>query len=257
MSNYEKFIIDIMYIYIILYRVGGDYMKNYPENPILDSPEMENAIFFKQTTDTLLDTDIYSRFIYNAQRQFYQSRFYKDYKSFVMSLGFDMDMQHPNITSEMADLDLHHNFPELKQVFIILSQYLLKTKGSCNTFELIQLAEEAHRKNQISVILLSKTYHQEYHSNPSSFISLKNCVGNGLEFIDKYWQYLTLDISFDLLLKLKQEEQYNGSYNPFQIKARDEILSWQAYNGINNNGILLPFNSQYYNQRYGYSDFIM
>ena len=228
----------------------------YPENPIIDSPNMETAIFFKQTNETLIDSEIYSRFIYNAQRQFYQSRFYKDYKSFIMGLGLNMDMQHPNITSEMADLELHHQLPTLKQALIILSQYMLHTKGEVNTFELIQLIEEAHRNHEISVIILSKTAHQFYHSNPSNFISLKNCIGNGLKFIDKYWQHLTLDISFDLLLKLKQEMQYNGSYNPIELKARDEILSWQVYNGYNNNGVMMPFNQQYLQPQYGYLNFI-
>ena len=44
---------------------------------------------------------------------------------------------------------------------------------------------------------------------------------------------MTLDISFKLLLQLKQEEQYNGSYSPSEVKARDQILSWQMHNSNN------------------------
>ena len=48
-----------------------------------------------------------------------------------------------------------------------------------------------------------------------------------IKFISKYIDGMTLDISFKLLLQLKQEEQYNGSYSPNEIRARDEILKWQ------------------------------
>ena len=38
---------------------------------------------------------------------------------------------------------------------------------------------------------------------------------------------ITLDICYKLLLHLKQEEQYGGSYDANMIRCRNEILSWQ------------------------------
>ena len=85
----------------------------------------------------------------------------------------------------------------------------------------------------MGVIILSKTQHQVFESDPTSFISLAQCYGNPFRFLDKYIDGMTLDISFKMLLHLKLETEYNNkSYSPNMVKARDQILSWQRYNGI-------------------------
>ena len=137
------------------------------------------------------------------------------------------------ITNDMADLELHHNFPTLKQATIMIIEHLLNTQGCVTTFEVVKLLEEAHRNNWMGVIILSKTQHQVFESDPSSFISLSQCYGNPFRFLDKYIDGMTLDISFKMLLHLKLETEYNNkSYSPNMIKARDQILSWQKYNGV-------------------------
>jgi hypothetical protein len=75
--------------------------------------------------------------------------------------------------------------------------------------------------------MLSTTEHQAHHNNPADFISIKQCFGYPFEFVDRYIDGMTLDIAFKLLLHLKQEEQYHGSYDANMIRCRDEILSWK------------------------------
>jgi hypothetical protein len=96
----------------------------------------------------------------------------------------------------------------------------------------VQLLENAHRNNWFSVCFLSQTQHEVHHSDPSDFISLKQCVGNGWKFIDKYIDGMTLDISFKLLLQLKMEEQYGESFSPNLVKARNTIKDWSLKNNI-------------------------
>ena len=94
----------------------------------------------------------------------------------------------------------------------------------------VDLLEKAHRNNWFSVIFLSETQHQVHHSDPTDFISLKQCIGDGFKFLDAYIDGMTLDISFNMLLQLKQEEQYGESYSPNLIKAREQILDWSNSN---------------------------
>lgn len=204
----------------------------YSDNPMIDSPDQPNAIYFYQTRETLIDTDIYSRFVYSCENNFRKSRFYKDYKSFVMNLGLNMDQNMPAITSDMATLEMHHNLPTLKQAAIMIIEHTLNSQGKVCTFDVVKELEECHRKHWIDVIILSKTQHQMHHANPSDFISTKQCWGFPFEFINHYIDGMTLDISFAILLQLKMETQYGESYNPQMIKARDEILSWQQSQGI-------------------------
>jgi hypothetical protein len=149
-----------------------------------------------------------------------------------MNMGFTRDQNMAGITAEMADIQLHHHFPTLKQAAIMITEHLLNTKGCATTFEVVQLLENAHRNNWFSVCFLSQTQHEVHHSDPSDFISLKQCVGNGWKFIDKYIDGMTLDISFKLLLQLKMEEQYGESFSPNLVKARNTIKDWSLKNNI-------------------------
>lgn len=203
-------------------------MSSLQNNPSIADPSQPTAIFFAQTRDTLIDTDIYSRFVYSCENNFRRSRFYKDYKCNIMNLGLNRDQNMASITSDMTDLQLHHNFPTLKQATIMIIEHMLNTKGCVTTFEVVHELKEVHRKNWMAVIILSETQHQVYHSDPSNFISLTQCYGNPFAFIDHYIDGMTLDISFKLLLQLKLEEQHNNkSYSPNMVKAREQILSWQ------------------------------
>lgn len=206
-------------------------MSVLQNNPMISNIEQPNAIFFAQSRETLIDTDVYSRFVYSCENNFRRSRFYKDYKSNIMNRGLCHDQNMASITSEMADLEMHHHFPTLKQATIMIIEHMLNTKGCTTTFEVVRTIEEAHRNNWMAVIILSETQHQMFHADPSNFISLTQCYGDPFKFIDAYIDGMTLDISFKMLLQLKLESEHNNrSYNPNMIKARDQILSWQKTN---------------------------
>lgn len=197
-------------------------------NPMLMSPNQQYGIMFSQTRETLVDTEVYLRFLRSAENRFRRSDFYREYKAGIMNKGLNKDQRRPAITSEIADIELHHNFLTLEFMAIMLTEYTLNTKGCINTFELVRMLEEEHRANRICGIMLATTEHQAHHNNPSDFISIKQCFGNPFEFIDKYISGMTLDISFKLLLHLKLEEQHGGSFDANMIRAREDILSWQT-----------------------------
>ena len=203
-------------------------MSIITSNPIISDVSMPTMISFAQTRDTLMDTETYSRFIHSCENNFKSSRFYKAYKSNVMNKGLYMDQTMPSINSEMVDLELHHHFPRLKYATIMITEHILNTKGCVTTFEVVKELEEAHRNNWMGILILTKTQHQVYHSDPSSFISLSQCYGDPFKFLDKYIDGMTLDISFNMLLQFKLEYQYNlKSFTPNMAKARDTIISWQ------------------------------
>ena len=180
-----------------------------------------------------MDTEIYKRFIYNIDNKFRRSQFWRDYKQHLYDLGLYRDQRHASITSEMVDLEAHHNMLSLEYMTIMITEHILNTKGCVTTFEVLQELEEAHRNNEICIIILDEPFFISLYNRKSEFISRRQCFGNPFDFIDKYIDGMTLDISFKILLQLKQEEQYNGSYSPSEVKARDQILSWQIYNSNN------------------------
>lgn len=230
---------------------GGEYnmvqnniiSSNTINNPYIDSPSEPNVIFFKQSRETMIDTELYSRFIYSCENTFRRSSFYRAYKNFVMSLGLNRDQKMPNINSDMATLEMHHNLPSLKQGTIMITEHLFNTVGYATTFEVLYALEQAHRNHWFAVIMLTKTNHEAHHSNPNDFISIKQCFGFPMRFIETYKDGMTMDIAYNILLHLKLEEQYGESYNPQVIKARDSIMCWQTEQ--QKNMIASQFNQQF------------
>lgn len=204
-------------------------MSTLISNPIIYDPSQVYQIQFAATRDTLIDTEIYQKFVYSCETNFRKSRFYKAYKSNIMNKGLNRDQDHASITSEMTSLEMHHHFPTLKQATIMIIEHNLNIKGCITTFEVVRELEECHRKNWMGIIMLSETGHQVFESGTTNqFISLTQCYGNPFEFINHYIDGMTLDICYKLLLQLKLEEEHNKkSFSPMMIKARDQILSWQ------------------------------
>ncbi len=201
-------------------------------NPVISSPDQPTLISFAQTRDTLLDTEIYSRFIYSVENSFRRSRFYKDYKSNIMNKGLNFDQMMRGINSEMADIEVHHLLPTLNMAAIMICETYLNTTGKVTTFDIIHELEEAHRNNMMSVIMLSSTTHQSYHNDPQAFISLSQCYGDCFAFLEKYKIGLTLDICFKWLLQLKMEEQFGSKSKWVNIpKQREVLLEWQSHAG--------------------------
>lgn len=205
---------------------------NINSNPIISDPSCIEQISFAQTRDSLMDTEIYSRFIYSIENQFRRSRFYKAYKCHIMNLGLDFDQEMRNISGEMCDIELHHLLPTLNQAAIMITEHQLNNFGQVTTFEVIKLLEEAHRNNWMSIVMLSTTMHQAFHSDPSAFISLSQAYGNCFGFLEHYRDGLTLDIAFKWLLQLKLEDQHNSTTTWMNIpKQREELLNWSIDTG--------------------------
>ena len=203
-------------------------------NPIIGNPGDFNSIQFYQTRETLMDADEYSRFIYAIENAFRRSRFYKDYKAHIMNVGLNYDQEMKAINSEMADIELHHLLPTLKDAAIMITEHMLNMYNKVCTFDVIKALEEAHRNNMMAVVMLSSTMHQNYHASPQAFISLSQAYGNCFDFLDKYRDGLTLDISFKWLLQLKMEDQYGGRTNWLNIpKQREILLDWSNSANIN------------------------
>ena len=196
-------------------------------NPVIYDESNMGSISFKQSLDLLMDPEEYSKFIRNIESTFRKSRFYKDYKASIMNNGISYDQQMKNINSEMANIEMHHHLPTLKDACIILTEYLLKTTNQVNTFSVLRLIENLHRMNMFGMIMLTTTNHQVYHSDPSSFISITQLYGNPIGFLNLFHKFFTVDIAYKWLLQFKQEEQYNNLSNwPGMANGRKILLDW-------------------------------
>lgn len=205
------------------------YQEN--QNPIITSPNSTFSISFYQTRESLLDIDVYRSFLKNCEMRFRRSVTYKNYKSFLISLGMDRCQVHGFITANMdgVDIEMHHAILTLFDLTLLITEHLLNTVGYVTTYDVVQALKEEHKLNNIALVMLSKTPHQVYHNTNDFFIHPKMCFGKWPELIEKYKYGLTQDVAFKLLYYLKKAIESDGSTDNGLLALRDKIKEWSDY----------------------------
>lgn len=202
-------------------------------NPSLGSPNAEYDILFYQTPESMQDVDTYRNFIQSAVRQFRQSRYYKDYKSYLESLGLNKSQVLGNIDSEMATIELHHHILTIFDDALMITEHLLKTIGKVTTFDITEILIQEHQNNNIPLVMLDKTTHELYHaSNGNLYIPLSRVYGRWWILIYKYRYGITMEIAKKLITYIKK---YYDNAAPLTIQLNNDIMSFAQYNEYNYN----------------------
>ena len=203
-------------------------------NPILASPYSTYAIGFYQTRDSLLDINTYRQFLKNCETRFRRSETYSNYKGFLIEHGMDRCQIHGFIHADMqgVSLEMHHAILTLFDVCLIITEHLLNTVGFVTTFDVVQALKEEHKAHNISLVMLSKTPHQVYHSDPNNFfIHPSMCFGKWPVLLEKYNKGLTQYVAFKLLYYIKKAIEVDGTQDNGLLDLREKIKEWSGYNG--------------------------
>lgn len=209
------------------------------QNPIISSPNSEYSIMFKQTKDSLLEIDTYKHFIQNAVSQFRHSRFYKQYKSYLIDLGLNRCQYFPNITTDVLGangIEMHHNFLTIYDIALMICEHVINTEGYITSFDLIHLLKQEHSENRIPIVMLSKTVHQMYHNNEEFVIPANQCFGFWMELLVKYNRGITLNIANKVINFLQASIESikgiadNTVYANTLLSLRDNVYNWSIYN---------------------------
>lgn len=209
-------------------------IETYQENanPVLASPNSSYTISFYQTRDTLMDIDTYRNFLKNCEARFRHSVTYNNYKAHLIDIGLNRCQVHGYITSDMegVSLEMHHAILTLFDICLLISEHKLNTIGYVTSFDIVEALKEEHKENNIALVMLSKTPHQVYHSDPSNFyIHPKMCFGNWPRLIEKYKLGLTQDVAFKLLYYLKKAIEIDGTTDNGLLDLREKIKEWSGY----------------------------
>lgn len=208
-------------------------IESYQENmnPIVTSPNSTFSISFYQTRDSLMDIDTYRSFLKNCESRFRHSATYSNYKGFLIGLGMDRCQVHGFIHADMqgVDIEMHHAILTLFDITLMITEHLLNTVGYVSTFDVVQALKEEHKANNIALVMLSKTPHQVYHSDPNTFfIHPSMCFGKWPVLIEKYKYGLTQDVSFKLLYYLKKAIETGGTTDNGLLELREKIKEWSG-----------------------------
>lgn len=204
-------------------------------NPSIHSPNCSFNLPFYATEESFVDIEFYKKFLDNAISRFRTSRTYKNYKSYLMSLGMDRCQILGNIDENMADIEMHHNFLTIFDIALMITEHTIKTKGFITTFDLVLLLKEEHKNNRIPLVMLTKTVHQLYHQNEDFVIPAQYCFGYWQDLLIKYNKGITRDIAYKCLNFIQKSIEIQEIGTNYQLandilQLRDNIIDWSEYN---------------------------
>lgn len=206
-------------------------------NPHLSSPNTEFQEPFYQTRETFMDVDRYKAFIENCISRFRHSRTYKNYKHYLYEIGLDKCQLLGQITSEMATIEMHHNFLNIFDITLLITEHILNTIGYVCTFDVVQCLKEEHKNNNIPIVMLSKTAHQLYHNSDGNVVlPARMCFGYWLNLLNRYKYGITIDIALKVKRFLEVSADFEQHYLPEDdyssrlLSLRDQIQDWSIYN---------------------------
>lgn len=211
------------------YNEYPDIITYDEKNPTVSSPYATFDLPFYQTRETLIDVDVFRNFIRNVEMRFRSSREYKAYKAYLIEyLGIDRCQIFGNITTEDADIELHHNVLGLFDISLLICNHIINTVGVISSFDLIQLLIQEHWNNRVGVTFLSKTAHQIYTNDNEGYIPPEMTFGAWWELLYRYRYGVTYELANKVLKYIRKYQ--NRLPVSINLQQQDEILNFGYLN---------------------------
>lgn len=211
---------------------------NVNGNPTIVAPDM-TSISLRQNHETLGDIDNYISFLKSAVSQFRSSGVYDAYKSHLINdIGLNRCQFMSNIPITQTEdkkspitIEMNHCILTIFDIALIIAEHTIQTYGSISTPELVALIEEEHRCHRIPLVMMTKSVHQAYHSDPLFFVHPNMVFGKWWEFLQKYRYGITPDIAAKILYYIEKSETEYGSSDNNLLQVASYIEDWGCRNG--------------------------
>ena len=203
-------------------------------NPTLRSPNTPFEQPFYHTRDMFMDVDNYKYFIENCISRFRHSKTYKNYKKYLYDIGLDHCQILGNISKEDATVEMHHNFLNIFDITLMITEHYVNTTGYVSTFDVVQSLKHEHKQNNIPIVMLSKTPHQLYHNSDGDIVlPARMCFGYWYNLLKKYNRGITIDIATKVIKFLQISMEFEKNYSEDENKSNYLLAvnqGWSEYN---------------------------
>ena len=200
------------------------YLNN--GNPTLCSPSSAYELPMMQTRESMIDVDLYSRFVHNAETLFRSLKGYKNYKAYLMGLGLDHCQVLHNINSDMATLEMNHCILTLFDITVLITEHFLNTYGYVSVPHVVAELRYAHTNNLVPLVMMSKTVHELYHNADNFFTHPKQVFGKWTELLRRYYNGITPDICTKVLYYIRTAYEEGDSVDDNLLQVAEEIKNW-------------------------------
>lgn len=213
-------------------RLENILSKNKKTNPSLhveDSPMYELA-FYKIRED-FMDFEYMVRYIKSIEKMVRTHRRYKEYIRYLREeVGLKCCVVLSDVDCDSASIEMHHGpILTLFDITFIILNHHINTKGKVNTFRLAKEVLDQHFKNNIQVVMLSKTVHEQVHKG-NVFINLQQAHGHFNKFIRKYIKGLTEEHINIINHYIELSKEYDSTDNGL-LEISEAVIKWEGDNG--------------------------
>lgn len=196
-------------------------------NPIIDSANSEYYLPFYKEPDYFESYEATVKFIKSVEKMVRKHSFYRKYISYLIEIvGMNTCQVLSNIeVQEKVTHEMHHG-PMLTLfdiVSIVLNDMLYKGE-SITTFSVTKKVLEEHRLNNVRVVLVTKTVHQQIHDD-NIFLHYKQGFGDTRAFLEKYRD----GVDKSIIIKINEYIQWceqNDSFDNEVLKIQEDMKLW-------------------------------
>lgn len=180
---------------------------------------------FKQDNMIYMDTKKYVKFIKKVELLV---RTHPDYRKYIAHLkehGLNHCMILGDLEDEHCSIEMHHGpILNLFDYCSVITAYLIKTKGTCTTFEVADIVMGEHRLHNVQIVMLSTTMHQMIEAQ-NIFIHPKQSFGRLENFIEKYKLGFNPNQIYTIQKYLELAETQNTNVDD-TLGLRETIKNW-------------------------------
>ena len=159
-----------------------------------------------------VDGQAYSKFIKGVEKACRTSEDYKRYIGYVRNeVGLDRCSFLGNVEGEVAELEFHHYPFTLYECASIITDHVIARGGKVSTLSVAKELMDAHYRNLVGGVMLSKTAHDLAHAG-KLFVNLNQVFGNVNGFVERYKDGITQETADSLneLVELSEKHAPNG-----------------------------------------------
>lgn len=197
------------------------------KSPVVDSPSSMYEIPFYKEQEYFSNLDNFVTFVKAVEALVRKSNYYKRFIAFLKEeKGLNYCQVLGNIEeSKEVKIEMHHGpIFTLFDYAAIITEYLLSRDEKVNTFTVANILMKEHFDNNIHVVMLSQTVHEEVHVG-NIFLNLKQGYGDFNRFVKKYRDGINPNQLATINKYIERSLQYDSDDKGI-LKLMKEVRKW-------------------------------
>lgn len=212
------------------------------KNPTIDAETSDYELPFYKTRDYFGSLDNYVNFIKACEKFIRSSNYYSRYVKYIKEeVGLSCCQVLSNIQDDYSDddgphskgkgmVEMHHGpILTLFDYVQIVVDWMLFRGMKINTFQVADIVLQEHYDNNVQIVMLSKTVHEQADDN-NIFINISQAFGNLNRFLSKYFDGLQADQIQKINDYIKKSEQFD-SFDNNLLTLEGAVKRWKRENG--------------------------